>query len=471
MTITSFLFLFIFLPISIAIYYISPSKIKDATLLILSFGFYGLASQENLKIFVIATFLNVILGRSLYKIGNPKIKKALFITGIALNVIFLFYYKYMDFAIININKLTSAGLPLKNLLLPLGISFFTFKAISYLADIYTGKAQLSPNWLHDAVYLSFFAQVQSGPLTRYNDSKAISAKHIDLNNLGNGTYRFLIGFNKKILIANMLAGISAEAFGASPASMSSAYAWLGSVSFSLQLFFDFAGYSDMAIGLSQIFGYSCKENFNYPYMTESVTRFWRRWHISLSEWFRDYIYIPLGGSMSSSKFRVYFNLFVVWALTGIWHGAAWTFVVWGLGYFLIIAFERLTNLPKRLKFFPFKILYRILTLAFINFQWVFFNSASVTYGVSYIKRMIIPCSNSLSDTRFIFLLRNYAYFLVVAIVLCFPIIPYLDKKTSKNKIVGCIYEILKDVIILIGFVWSVSMIASGQNNPFAYANF
>ena len=252
--------------------------------------------------------------------------------------------------------------------------------------------------------------------------------------------------------------------------VSTLYLWLGAICYSMQLFYDFDGYSDMAIGLSEMFGYRCTENFDYPYMTESVAKFWRRWHISLSSWFRDYVYIPLGGSRCK-KWRTYFNLFAVWALTGIWHGAAWNFIFWGIGYFIVIAFERATGLPDRLKTRFGKFIYRVLALLFINFQWVIFRAASLQSGLSYIKRMVVYTPNTLADKRALFLMKDNWVFILVGILLCFPIVQYLEKKLESRKRLLAIFHIVVGVIVVFGAVWSVSFIISGQNNPFAYANF
>lgn len=289
----------------------------------------------------------------------------------------------------------------------------------------------------------------------------------------NGVYRFLIGFNKKILLANILSKITDEVFAAPFESYSISYAWLGSVCYSLQLFFDFAGYSDMAVGISEMFGYRCMENFNYPYMTESVSEFWRRWHISLSQWFRDYIYIPLGGSRNNArKYRVYFNLFVVWILTGIWHGAAWSFILWGLGYWVFISLERFFRLPDRLQKRKIaKTVYRILVLVFINCQWVLFRSVNIITGLRFMKRLFICESNPLAVQRAQFLFKDYFVFIISAVILCFPIVPWIEKKLESKKRFHMLYEAVLMVVVGMLFICAISYLVSGQNNPFAYANF
>lgn len=470
MSITSLMFLFVFLPIALGIYYIANDRAKEYVLFGISIVFYALGSVQYVLLFSVATILTIFIGRAINKYKG-KVRTVLLFAGIVMNAGLLIYYKYTDFAIATWGSITSTEVELKGLILPMGISFFTFKAISYLVDIYKDVAVLDDKPIHDALYLSFFAQIQSGPLTRYNDMQ-ISRKHIfDQGLFADGVYRFLIGFSKKVLIANVLSNITNEVFATPFANYSTSYVWLGSICYSLQLFFDFAGYSDMAIGISEMFGYKCKENFNYPYMTESVTKFWRRWHISLSEWFRDYIYIPLGGSRVDKQWRICFNLFVVWVLTGIWHGAAWNFVVWGLGYFVVIVFERLTNFPGRLKSAPAKIIYRILTILFVNFEWVIFNSPDLKTGLGFIKRMIVYKSYHVADIRTVFLLKEYGFFIGLAIVLCFPLVPGLFKKFENNKVVSTIFQTLIAIIVLLAFVWSLSFIVAGQNNPFAYANF
>lgn len=471
MSITSMLFLFLFLPLSLAIYNMANDKVKEAVLLVISVLFYTFGSPQYIVLLIGSILISVAIGRTISRLEKKKIRKILLTVGIMVNAGILFYYKYFDFVLTNIFKGGGIETQIKGQTLPLGLSFFTFKAISFLIDMYSGKAVLKEKPISDALYLSFFPQIQSGPLTRYNDMVKSDDDKILKGLFSDGVYRFLIGFSKKVLLANVLSNITVETFSTPFESLSTGYAWLGSVCFSLQLFFDFSGYSDMAIGLSEMFGYRCMENFDYPYMTESITRFWRRWHISLSEWFRDYIYIPLGGSKNKQAWRVYFNLFVVWTLTGIWHGASWNFLFWGVGYFLIIAFERFTNLPGRLNTRVGKVVYRILSLLFINFQWVIFNSENLLSGLKYIKRMLIWNNNELTDMRMLFLLKDYAFFIIVAIILCFPVVPWLSDKLEDKKVGHIIYEVVVSAIIVFSFVWAISFVVTSHNNPFAYANF
>jgi len=471
MSITSMLFLFVFLPLSLLGYYVVSDRIKEYVLLCVSLVFYALGSTRYIGLFTVAVIITVIIGRSISQCNKKSIKRCLLIAGVVFNAGILVYYKYFDFAVSTFGKVLSRDVELKNLALPLGISFFTFKAISYLIDVYMGKVQLNNNPFKDALYLSFFAQIQAGPLSRYDEMNKPIARVFNSSSFSNGVYRFLIGFIKKVLIANVLANVTNEVFDTPFDNFSTSFAWLGAICFSLQLFFDFSGYSDMAIGLTKMFGYECKENFNYPYMTESVTKFWRRWHISLSEWFRDYIYIPLGGSRNRNKWKVYFNLFVVWILTGIWHGASWNFVAWGLGYFLVISLEKCTNLPGRIKTEIGRITYRVLSIVFIIFQWVIFNSKDYISGLRFIKKMIIPVSCSVTDKRTLFLIKDYWFFIVIAILFSFPIVPKMDEKIEQKKALSTVYEVVKMLIIIVGFLLAMSFAVAGQNNPFAYANF
>lgn len=469
MSMTSMLFLFLFLPLSLVLYSISGKTVKEYVLLAVSLLFYALCSVDYIILFTAAIVITVTIGRIISRSGGKTVRKCLLVTGIIINTSLLIYYKYADFAISTWGSIVSAEVKLTGLALPLGISFFTFKAISYLADVYKSTVIPERHPIHDALYLSFFPQVQSGPLSRYNELARCQENKFQL--FSDGVFRFIVGFSKKVLIANVLSGITTEIFAAPMEDLSTLYAWVGSICYSLQLLFDFAGYSDMAIGITEMFGYQCRENFHYPYMTESVTKFWRRWHISLGQWFRDYIYIPMGGSRTKAGWRVYINLFVVWALTGIWHGAAWNFVFWGLGYFMVIAFERMTNLPGRIRHKWGKTVYRILTLLFINFQWVLFRSEDLVSGLKYIGRMIAFHPDELADFRAVFLLRDYWIFILAAVLLCFPIVPWLNRKLEGRKTLHTLYEAAVTLIAVAAFAWSVSFVVAGLNNPFAYANF
>jgi len=470
--ITNVLFLFWILPISLAVYYLAGERVRPYVLVAINLLFYACGAFSYFWLFVISTLDTVGLGRSIAAVKGRVGKKALLFFGVTYNLCLLAFYKYAGTFLSRLGIAPDLAVSLRGIALPLGISFFTFKAISYLVDIYYQRAELATRPVQDVLYLSFFAQVISGPLTRYSEmsQSALSDSHkANWDLFSEGVYRFIIGFNKKMLLANVLTNIVNETFTADFSDFSVAYAWLGAICYSLQLFFDFSGYSDMAIGLSQMFGYRCGENFRYPYTTDSVARFWRKWHISLGAWFRDYVYIPLGGSRVSG--RVYLNLLAVWLLTGVWHGASLNFIAWGLGYFILIAFERRTGLPGCLKSWVGKTVYRILVLLFINFQWVLFRSQGLKHGLRYLRRMIYCAPNPFADQRALFLLKDNLAFIVVGLILCMPVVPWIGKKLEGHKTAHAVYEAAVAVISLVLFVWAVSFVVSGMNNPFAYGNF
>lgn len=477
MTITDVMFLFFFLPFALVVYYLGKESYRKYILLVLSLVFYACGAPEYVLLLLLSLVINILAGKLIARPWKGKLWRGLILlAGIGYNVLVLLYYKYFDFIASNINILLRTKFAARNLILPLGLSFFTFKAISYLVDTYKGKIQAGNNCLIDvALYLSFFGQIQSGPLSRYQDMNNTvkdTARFYTWNQFSEGAWRFIIGFNKKILLANILANITQETFSAADGTISVSYAWLGGVCYTLQLFFDFSGYSDMAIGISRMFGYTCPENFRYPYIATSISEFWRRWHITLGAWFRDYIYIPLGGSRVDSKFRLYMNLLAVWLFTGIWHGASWNFIFWGLSYFVVIAFEKTTGYPDKLKARHWKYVYRIFVLLFVNFQWVIFRANGLKAGIRYIKNMICAPPNPLADIRTVFLLTDNFVFIVAAILLCFPIVPTLENWCKKKgEFVLNFWNAGLLITNMALFLWAVSFVIAGQNNPFAYANF
>lgn len=475
MAITDLIFIFTFLPISLGLYYIAKANCRKYILLFVSLLFYASGAPEYFFLLLISLSVNILIGWLIDKFRNiKKISLCWLILGITYNLAVLFYYKYIDFFLITVGRITHSEMELKSLLLPLGLSFFAFKAISYLLDVFSGKIDAKRNPIYAALYLSLFTQVQSGPISRFSDMQfAINDSQIrglDFDGFSEGIFRFVIGFNKKVLIADILSNITMETFAATQENMSIAYAWLGAFCYSLQLFFDFSGYSDMAIGLSRMLGYTCPENFNYPYMTKSVSDFWRRWHITLGAWFRDYVYIPLGGSRVG-KVRLYLNLLIVWLLTGIWHGASWNFVFWGLSYFVLIAWEKATGWPDRFKSKVVKGIYRVYTLFAINFLWVIFGANGLKNGIRYLKTMIHCQANHLADARARFLVKDNFVFILMAIVLCFPVVPWLADIFGRRRVTRVIWNVLLVGVNAFLFIWALSYVAAGQNNPFAYANF
>jgi len=471
-TVSGLLFMIVFLPVSLGLYYISTDRAKEYVLLAVSLFFYAVGSADYFVLFVFSVFMTVILGRSISRTEKTALRKLFLVLGILLNVSFLGFFKYYAPAVDLLNSSFNAGITLKNYALPLGISVYCFKAISYLCDVYNRKVELSAEPVHDALYMSFFAQIQSGPMSRYSELTRVETD-ARRELFFEGVYRFLVGFNKKILLSGMLVRVSSEVFNAPADKTSTSFVWLGALCNVLQLYFDFSGYSDMAIGISGMFGYRCMENFNYPFMSKSVGEFWRRWHISLGMWFKDYIYIPMGGSRTKYKIGVYFNLLVVWILTGIWHGTSKSYIFWGIGCFLAIAFERLTGYPKKFKSKIMKEIYRLFVDFYFGLTLVIFTTAETGGLVNFLKKMFIPTGNTFGDARANILLNEYLVFIIIGIVMCFPIVPYFNKKFEgeDNKVKKTVFDTVVGVLTITFFVLAISMVSGGFSNPFAYANF
>ena len=472
MSFTSLIFVFCFLPVSLLLYY--ATRGNKLVLILVSLFFYAGSDPAHFLLLLLLSFATVFLCfgiESALGSGTKRTARLLLVFGAALNVLVLLFFKDFLFFRAAFSRLTGLELSAESLLFPLGLSFYTFKAISLLADTYREKIALRGSVGNGLLYLTFFAHIQSGPILRYNDMLAEPAEPLlSLDSLSAGIERFAVGFSKKVLLADTLSRIVSEVYGKAPSELTAAYAWLGAVCFSLQLYYDFSGYSDMAIGISNMFGYRCPENFSHPYMTRSISDFWRRWHITLGFWFRDYVYIPMGGSRVSTP-RLYLNLFVVWLLTGIWHGTSWNFIAWGLGYFVLIAAEKTLRLPERLRAKPLKAAYRILCLLIINAQWVLFRAPGLRYGLSFLYSMLGRYRDKLTDLRALFLLRDNLVFFLAAVVLCFPVRSALEGLCSRFRGGSKLCSVLVSAVVILCFLASVTFLVSGSNNPFMYANF
>jgi alginate O-acetyltransferase complex protein AlgI len=410
MVFSSIAFLFFFLPIALAIYFFPWNKWRNGTLLVLSLVFYAWGETEHLIILPISIFVNYLFGLGLSLTGRgfsedgPSVsamgagasgpgsstaRKLFLAGGIIFNVGLLIFYKYSNFLAENVNAffrwLDLGPIAVSNVHAPLGISFFTFHALSYLIDIFRKSAKPLRNPLDLAVYISFFPKILAGPIVQYHDArKELGGRSVTAEGFLHGIERFILGLGKKVLIANPLAAVADKIFAIPGGDLTFGVAWLGILCFTLQIFFDFAGYSDMAIGLARMLGFRLPENFNYPYVSQSVQDFWRRWHISLSRWLRDYLYIPLGGNRCPIR-RQYVNLVTVFLVCGLWHGASWNFVVWGMWYGLFLVLERagfgaLLSSARR----PWRHLY---TLFVVVIGWVFFRSETLAFALGYLKTM------------------------------------------------------------------------------------
>ena len=474
MLFSSSIFLFGFLPITLFIYFIflrKTKKIKNYFLLLVSLIFYAWGEPKFVVMPLLSIVMNWFFGLLIDKNIHNKKKCKLIITLMLIsNLTILLIFKYLGFLLTNINSIFNLNLYVPQIALPIGISFFTFQAISYVIDVYRGHGKVQKNILNVGLYLAFFPQLIAGPIVRYETiAEQINNRKENMEDFSKGVYRFLIGLSKKVLVSNQMALIADMVFDNGPSSI--LFAWLGAISYALQIYFDFSGYSDMAIGLGSMFGFKFEENFNYPYIAKSITDFWHRWHISLSTWFRDYVYIPLGGSRCK-KSRAFLNIFIVWLLTGIWHGASWNFILWGLYFFVFLVLEKvlLKNVLKKLDTLSLRrrILLHVYTLLVVLFGWVLFRATSITNVVSYIKSMFGLGGIPVIDTLFIRYITDKMPYLLAGIIFSMPIYKYIEKIVDKNKVVSCI---VSPVCMTAVFLIAVSFLVKGTYNPFIYFNF
>ena len=459
-------FILLFLPAVALVYYILPKRAKNDWLLLASLFFYAWGEPKFVFVMLLSIVFNYYAALAVEKREkNSQKRKAALVLTVTFNLALLFVFKYLNFAT-GILQSVFPSVSQTNIALPIGISFFTFQAMSYVIDVYRGiPAQKNIRSL--GLYISFFPQLIAGPIVRYTTvMDEIESRSVAPEDVSEGIRRFLIGFNKKILLANAMAEVADKAFAA--AELSVGMAWLGIVCYDLQIFFDFCGYSDMAIGLGRMFGFHFLENFNYPYISKSVTEFWRRWHISLGSWFRDYVYFPLGGSHVKSKGRLVLNLAVVWLLTGVWHGANYTFLLWGALHGVLIIAEKLTDFPKKIEKNGFIIgLSRIYTLLAVSIGWVFFRADSISAAWSYLGAMFGGAA--LSDSLFRFELREYALVLAAALLCATPVFKILSEKSEeRGSCLGSVIDWLVDIIL---FTVSLSFLIMNAYNPFIYFNF
>ncbi|MBQ2661618.1 MAG: MBOAT family protein [Clostridia bacterium] len=479
MLFSSSLFLFLFLPIVLVGYYVLKfinRQLSNIWLLITSLIFYAWGEPKFVFVLMASAFINYIFGLLVDKFRDKKYASRIILSVMVfLNLGLLFVYKYLGFATENLNALFGDVLPIVKIALPIGISFFTFQAMSYVIDVYRGNGTVQKNPLNVALYIAFFPQLVAGPIVRYETvALEINSRKETIEDFCEGVKRFIQGLAKKVLLADILSVVADAAYKANAqgaGNLPVAFAWLGAICYSFQIFFDFSGYSDMAIGLGRMFGFHFLENFNFPYISKSVSEFWRRWHISLGTWFRDYLYIPLGGSRVKTKSRLVFNLLAVWALTGLWHGASWNFVIWGLMYFVLLAFEKLTGIPKCFKHKFSQILYRIFTLLCVVLGWVVFRAEGGTEAVNYLGSMFGLTGNALYSDYTGYLFRNNAVMLVLAVLFSVPLFARIKEICMKNKVMSGVVSVLTPIVYVALFVLSVSWLVTLSHHPFIYFNF
>ena len=458
MVFRSLIFLFFFLPAVLFCYYIVPTRFiraRNMVLLLFSLFFYFYGEPKLIIMLVLSILMNYLFGLSM----RSRYRKSLLIFCITANLTLLGVFKYLNFFIRTADGLLGLNIQLTSIVMPIGISFYTFQALSYVIDVYRREVPPQHDPFSLALYVSMFPQLIAGPIVRYHDvNEQLAVRSHSVAQFSDGISRFVFGLSKKVLLSNVFAQIADGIFAYQPAELSTAAAWLGAIGYTLQIYFDFSGYSDMAIGLGKMFGFTFLENFNYPYISRSVTEFWRRWHISLSTWFRDYVYIPLGGNRCSPA-RHICNLLVVWTLTGFWHGANWTFMAWGLYFGILLILEKkfLSRLIERLPM----ILRHVYALFFIIIGWVFFRSDSMNLAMQYIGRMFssnVPVNGFVTE----YLIRFWPY-LLFGVVLSAPVFPRLTNTRA--------WRVLEIPILgILGLLCVMSLLASSYN-PFIYFRF
>ena len=468
MVFSSIIFMFTFLPLSLLLYYIMPRKFKNLILLMISLVFYAWGEPVYVLLMIFTIIFDYIMALIIDRNREDKVKsKVIFIATVGVNLLILGFFKYYGFLIDNINLLFNLNLQYTNLALPIGISFYTFQTLSYVVDVYLDKVKVQKSLISFALYVTMFPQLVAGPIVKYSDiDYQLTNRKESINKFGQGVDRFIIGLGKKVLLANNIGIIWTTIQGMNIDSISVLTSWIGIIAYTFQIYFDFSGYSDMAIGLGKMFGFEFIENFNYPYISTSISEFWRRWHISLGTWFREYVYIPLGGNRVSTLKHIR-NLFVVWLLTGLWHGASWNFVVWGLYYGFILFMEKII-LHKVLSKTP-KIIKHIYTMLLVMIGWVLFGSMNLTSALEYLKVMFGFSGNALVDNSAIYYLYTNIKLLIILTLCSTPIISIIFRQIiKKGKSVGILFAVSINIIIIL---ISIAYLVNETYNPFLYFRF
>ena len=470
MLFSSMIFLFVFLPIVIFVYYVllRKTEYRNYWLLFASLGFYTWGEPLYVFLMLFSILSNYLLGLWMDRTPNPGQRRLILILTVAINLLILFYFKYWNFFVRNLNALLGLALPVRQIRLPIGISFFTFQAMSYVIDLYRRTTPVQKNPCYLALYISFFPQLIAGPIVRYSTiEQQIGSRSITLDSFEDGVCRFLQGLSKKIILSNVMSITAERVFSlAVHQELSVATAWLGALAYTFQIYFDFSGYSDMAIGLGKMFGFTFDENFRHPYISRSVSEFWNRWHISLGQWFRDYVYFPLGGSRVTQK-KLIRNLAVVWLLTGIWHGAAWQFIVWGVFYGVLITLEKCTGFPKKAQNPAAIAIYSIFTLLAVVIGWVLFGAADLQSALYQLRAMFGIGATGVWDPLAVFTVREYGLHFLIAACFSTPLPGLLVKNWTKNAV----YDVAKACAYMAMLVICVSYLLMNAHNPFIYFNF
>lgn len=463
MVFASITFLYYFLPIFLILYFIFPKKYKNIVLLIFSFIFYFYGEPKYILLMLIEVFFSYFMTLSLEKNKN----KSLLGIIISFHIFLLCVFKYFNFIITNINSIFGGNISLLNIVLPIGISFYTFQIISYEVDVYRGKVKASKSLIDYMTYVFLFPQLIAGPIVRYETiSKELKSRKVTLEDFSYGVNRFIIGLFKKVVIANNIGELCNILNNSSEVSV--LLYWVLGISYMLQIYFDFSGYSDIAIGIGRMIGFKFPENFNYPYIANSVTDFWRRWHMTLSSWFRDYVYIPLGGNRVSTLKHIR-NILVVWMLTGLWHGASWNFIIWGIYFGVILIIEKYC-LNKVLEKLP-RVIRNIYAMFIVMISFIIFSSDDISSALVTIKGLFSFSSLKFSNDFIIYYIRSYGVILIGGLVLCTPLIKNVINKLRENKILNYIINIFEVIILVLVLVVITSMLIDSSYNPFLYFRF
>lgn len=461
MVFSSLIFLWLFLPIVLGLYFLAKESYRNAFLLVVSLIFYAWGEPLYVFVMIFSILANYVCG---LWIGKEKNRLAL-VAGICINLGLLCLFKYSAFIVDNVNMLLGLNIEVKKLPLPIGISFYTFQSLSYLVDIYRGICRPQKNIVKMGLFISFFPQLIAGPILKYYDiASQIDSRQTTWHKANEGAVRFLIGLAKKVIIANLMAQTADGVFGLDMAEMTTREAWIGIIAYTFQIYFDFSGYSDMAIGLGKIFGFQINENFNYPYISSSIQNFWRRWHISLSTWFKEYLYIPLGGNREG-KLKTYRNLLIVFFLTGLWHGASWNFVIWGMWHGFFIVMEKIIPIEKTLRWRPIQTFY---TMLIVICGWVFFRADNLTQAASYLHKMFVPYQPGAATP---FWSKEFQIALALSLLCCGVVSALYQKLPLKSTIKQGIIAVGKPIICVLAAYYSILLLASNTYNPFIYFRF
>lgn len=473
MVFSSLLFLFRFLPAVLLLYYIAPRKIRNLVLFLFSLLFYAWGEPKYVFLMLFSITMDFFMGQMVAKSkarNNRKAAKRFLTISIVVNLSILAFFKYADFIIGTINNVAGLSLPMLSIPLPIGISFFTFQTMSYVIDVYKGATKVQKNWVNYGTYVSMFPQLIAGPIVQYKTiAEQMEHRKENASDFAEGIHRFLLGMGKKVLLANTIGLLCDAVMALEITQVPVLTAWLGAIAYTFQIYFDFSGYSDMAIGLGKMFGFHFLENFNYPYISRSITEFWRRWHISLSSWFKEYVYIPLGGNRRGVLLQAR-NILVVWMLTGIWHGASWNYVLWGVYYGILLMLEKFLLKPV-LKHLP-GVLRNVYTMVLVIFGWVLFKCEDLSYCFSYLKAMVGGFHAGWIGRESMYLLRNYGALLVILLFGCTMIPKKIGHRiTGKFGETSWIGLVLRIVWYGGIFLISLAYLVDATYNPFLYFRF